>query len=71
MPVTIRHFAERVKGHLPALVAELDFDERQKAQNRVLTKSGEAVGVFIERGTSLAHGDQLRSSDGTGAMARC
>jgi len=46
-------------------VAELDFDDRQKAQNRVITTSGEAVGLFIERGSSLKDGDRLSSNDGT------
>ncbi len=60
----IRHFAERVAPAQADLVAELDFDERQRAQGRVVTTSGEAVGIFIERGTSLKHLDHLRSSDG-------
>ena len=63
--MTIRHFAERVEALQADLFVELDFDERQKAQNRVVTTSGEAVGLFIERGTSLGHLDQLRSTDGT------
>jgi len=62
--VTIRHFTERVAKAKANLVAELDFDERQRAQGRAITTSGEAVGIFIERGTSLKHGDHLRSVDG-------
>jgi urease accessory protein len=63
--VTIRHFTERVAGAKAAdLVAELDFDDRQRAQGRAITTSGEAVGIFIERGSSLKHGDHLRSVDG-------
>lgn len=63
--MTIRHFSQRTAAQEADLVALLDFDERQRAQGRVTTTSGEDVGVFIERGTSLKHLDQLRAADGT------
>lgn len=58
-------FTERVTPvDPPFAIALLDFDERQKVRNLVTTTSGDAVGVFIERGTSLKHGDHLRSKEG-------
>lgn len=48
----------------PYAVACLDFDERQKTRNLIVTTAGETVGVLLERGTSLKHGDHLESRDG-------
>lgn len=58
-------FSRRVASvESPYAVARLVFDERQKVRNLIMTTAGEAVGVFIERGTSLKHGDHLASQDG-------
>lgn len=42
----------------------LPFDRRQKSRLRVVLKSGEEAGLFLERGTILRGGDCLRASDG-------
>jgi urease accessory protein len=42
----------------------LPFDRRQKSRLRVMLKSGEEAGLFLERGTILRGGDCLRASDG-------
>jgi len=42
----------------------LPFDRRQKSRLRVVLKSGEDAGLFLERGTILRGGDCLRASDG-------
>lgn len=49
----------------PTGVIALCFDDRQRARLRTQTTSGEEVGLFIERGTSLRDGDHLRGEDGS------
>lgn len=63
--MTRLEFSQRVAPvDPPYAVARLDFDERQKVRNLVVTSTGESVGVFIERGTSLKHGDHLANEEG-------
>ena len=42
----------------------LTFDQRCKSRLRTKLKSGEEVGLFLERGTVLRGGDKLLSNDG-------
>lgn len=49
----------------PDGVIRLSFDDRQRVRQRTHTVSGEEVGIFIERGTSLKGGDHLQSADGS------
>jgi urease accessory protein len=48
----------------PDDVLELDFDTREKSRVRVRSESGDEVGIFLERGTTLRDGDCLVSDDG-------
>jgi len=48
----------------PDDVLELDFDTRERSRMRVRARSGEEVGLFLERGTTLRDGDCLRAEDG-------
>jgi urease accessory protein len=43
---------------------ELDFDARQKSLLRTHAISGDEVGLFLERGSSLKDGDLLKAEDG-------
>lgn len=42
----------------------LPFDQRKRSRLRATLHSGEAVGVFLERGTVLRDGTLLRADDG-------
>jgi len=42
----------------------LPFELRQKSRLRTRLKSGEEMGLFLERGTVLRGGDYLKSNDG-------
>jgi len=42
----------------------LPFEQRQKSRLRTRLKSGEEVGVFLDRGTILRGGDCLQGDDG-------
>lgn len=42
----------------------LTFDQRCKSRLRAKLKSGEDVGLFLERGTVLRDGDKLQGNDG-------
>ncbi|HVP87965.1 MAG TPA: urease accessory protein UreE [Casimicrobiaceae bacterium] len=42
----------------------LPFELRQKSRLRTALESGEEVGLFLERGTTLRGGDCLQSDDG-------
>lgn len=48
----------------PDDVLELDFDTRERSRMRARARSGEEVGLFLERGTTLRDGDCLRAEDG-------
>src|SRR5262249_19267329 len=42
----------------------LPFEQRQKSRLRTVLASGEEVGLFLERGTTLGGADCLRGEDG-------
>jgi urease accessory protein len=42
----------------------LPFDLRQKSRLRTVVDSGEEIGLFLDRGTTLRGGDMLLSDDG-------
>jgi len=50
---------DRVDGEL-----ELPFEQRQKSRLRTRLRSGEEVGLFVERGAILRGGDCLVADDG-------
>lgn len=67
----MKHLSERCEPRsAPEAYLDMSFDERQKVRSRVVASSGEAVGVHIERGTSLKDGDALRSVDGAVFVVR-
>lgn len=67
----MRHLSERCEpSSAPYAYLEMNFDERQKVRNRVVASNGEAVGVHLERGTSLKDGDALRATDGAVFVVR-
>lgn len=43
---------------------ELPFELRSKARLRTRSRSGEEVGLFLERGQPLRHGEFVQSEDG-------
>lgn len=51
------------RRHPDAFLA-LPFDYRSRSRLRAELPSGEAIGVLLERGESLRHGDQLLTEDG-------
>jgi urease accessory protein len=53
----------RVSEHADDAVI-LPYDLRQKARQRVTLRSGREAGLFLPRGTTLRHGDLLRTEDG-------
>ncbi len=55
---------ERVTAAASDDVLRLPFDTRQKSRFRAELEDGTEVGVFLERGQILRHGDCLRSDDG-------
>ncbi len=48
----------------------LPFEERRKSRNRVVCRSGDVVGIVLERGTILKDGDCLRSETGKVILVR-
>ncbi len=48
----------------PAARLTLDFDARTKSRLRTQLADGEAVGLFLPRGTILRGGDRLQAADG-------
>jgi len=46
-------------------VVALIYDERQKSRQKITTKSGAVLGLFLPRGTILKHGDVLLADDGS------
>lgn len=62
---TMRHLEKRVvPSQEPLACLRMNFEDRQKARNRVVATNGEIVGVHIERGTSLKDGDCLADEEG-------
>ena len=45
-------------------IVSLAYDERQKSRQKVTTKNGETIGMFLPRGTILKHGDIVLTDDG-------
>jgi len=43
----------------------LIYDERQKSRQKITTKTGMVLGLFLPRGTILKHGDILLADDGS------
>lgn len=61
----MKELSERTAPVLkPEGIIRLSFDDRQRVRQRTHTISGEEIGIFIERGTSLKGGEHLRSADG-------
>lgn len=61
----MRHLTERVtQTNAVEDSICLDFDARQKCRMRVVAESGEVVGISVQRGTTLKHGDLLREPGG-------
>jgi urease accessory protein len=58
--IELRHRA----GQRPSHVLTLPFDKRQKSRLRAVLDSGHSVSIQLERGTHLAHGDLLETTDG-------
>lgn len=46
----------------------LPYELRQKSRQRVRLDSGREAGVLLAPGTTLEHGDRLRSADGTSVL---
>jgi urease accessory protein len=42
----------------------LSYEQRTKGRLRATTEKGQDVGIFLERGKTLKHGDLLESDDG-------
>lgn len=49
----------------PDDTVELVYDERQKSRQKITTRSGAVLGLFLPRGTILKHGDVLLAEDGS------
>lgn len=65
MTETLPLLTQRVSP--PVLVAgviRLPFEARQKCRQRVTAQGGEALGIVLERGETLADGDCLLADDG-------
>ena len=61
----MREFTERVEGLVESKAwLTLPFESRQKSRLRTQLDTGEEVGLYLERGQILRHGDRLRSADG-------
>jgi len=43
----------------------LIYDERQKSRQKITTRNGVVLGLFLPRGTILRHGDILLADDGS------
>jgi urease accessory protein len=46
-------------------VVDLVYDQRQKSRQKITTRSGAVLGLFLPRGTILRHGDVLLADDGS------
>lgn len=51
-------------GGLAGDALELPFEARCKSRLRARLESGEEVGLFLDRGQGMRHGDRLEAADG-------
>jgi len=49
----------------PDDVVALIYDERQKSRQKIITRNGVTLGLFLPRGTILKQGDVLLADDGS------
>lgn len=49
----------------PDDIVDLVYDQRQKSRQKITTRSGAELGLFLPRGTILRHGDILLADDGS------
>lgn len=62
----MRKILEKVSESVPATVAvTLDHAARQKSRGLLRLDDGSEAALLLERGSTLQHGDHLRSDDGT------
>ena len=61
----MREFLEKVKSSkkIDGSIT-LDLQQRVKSRIKAFSDNGEDVGIFMERGTILEHGDLIRDQDG-------
>jgi len=61
----MREFLQKVKfsKKIDGLIT-LDLQQRVKSRIKAYSDNGEDVGIFMERGTILEHGDLIRDQDG-------
>jgi urease accessory protein len=61
----MREFLEKVKSSkkIDGSIT-LDLQQRVKSRIKASSDNGEDVGIFMERGTILEHGDLIRDQDG-------
>ena len=55
---------------IPQTTLTLPFELRQKARFKSKLDDGREVGLFLERGNTLQHGDLLEAEDGTVIQVR-
>ena len=61
----MRKILEKVAGNAhAAVVATLEYSERQKSRGLLKLDDGSEAALLLERGTGLKHGDYLRADDG-------
>lgn len=49
----------------PDDIVDLVYDQRQKSRQKIATRNGAELGLFLPRGTILKHGDVLLADDGS------
>ena len=61
----MREFIEKVKSsETISDSVTLDLQQRIKSRLKACSDSGDDIGIFMERGTTLKHGDLLRDVEG-------
>lgn len=48
----------------PDDIVDMVYDQRQKSRQKITTRAGAVLGLFLPRGTILKHGDVLLADDG-------
>lgn len=48
----------------PDDIVDMVYDQRQKSRQKITTRAGDVLGLFLPRGTILKHGDVLLANDG-------